>query len=150
PPYRLLCRHLRRRPGHSRLRQSLRPFIATWKSKRPSPHLGASQEAALSSSRIHSCLPIAFRSYWRRPETTYRRSPPYLPLPETEVCSTTESTGQTSCVVPPPMSIAFCAVRSRRTCPFSFRQNLRWSSTSRLPRRLALRYLNRFSCVPTR
>ena len=28
-PYRLLCLHLRRRPGHSRSCQSLRPFIAT-------------------------------------------------------------------------------------------------------------------------
>src|SRR5262249_1207300 len=34
-PYRLICPHLRRRPGHSRSRQSLRPFIATQKSKRP-------------------------------------------------------------------------------------------------------------------
>ena len=29
PPYRLSCPHLRRRPGHSRSCQSLRPFIAT-------------------------------------------------------------------------------------------------------------------------
>ena len=35
PPYRPSCAHLRRRPGHSRLCQSLRPFIATKKSKRP-------------------------------------------------------------------------------------------------------------------
>ena len=27
-PFRLMCPHLRRRPGHSRSRQSLRPFIA--------------------------------------------------------------------------------------------------------------------------
>ena len=50
-----ICPHLRRRPGHSRSRQSLRPFIATQKSKRPSPPLGASREAALSSCRMHSC-----------------------------------------------------------------------------------------------
>ena len=30
-------------------------------------------------------------------------------------------------IAPPPMSIAFCAARSRRTYPFSSRQNLRWS-----------------------
>ena len=29
PPHRLICPHLRRRPGLSRSRQSLRPFIAT-------------------------------------------------------------------------------------------------------------------------
>jgi putative tryptophan/tyrosine transport system substrate-binding protein len=46
--------HLRRRPSHSRSCQSLRPFIATWRSKRPSSPLGASREAALSSCRIHS------------------------------------------------------------------------------------------------
>jgi putative ABC transport system substrate-binding protein len=28
-PYRLICPHLRRRPGRSRSRQSLRPFMAT-------------------------------------------------------------------------------------------------------------------------
>jgi putative ABC transport system substrate-binding protein len=39
--------HLRQRPGHSRWRQSLRPFIATQRSKQPSRPLGASREAAL-------------------------------------------------------------------------------------------------------
>jgi putative ABC transport system substrate-binding protein len=53
PPHRLLCPHLRRRPGHSRSCQSLRPFTATQKSKRPSSPLGASQEAVLSPCRIH-------------------------------------------------------------------------------------------------
>jgi putative tryptophan/tyrosine transport system substrate-binding protein len=45
---------LRRPRGPSRSRQSLRPFIATERSKRPSRPLGASREAALSSCRIHS------------------------------------------------------------------------------------------------
>jgi putative ABC transport system substrate-binding protein len=45
---RLLCPHLRRRPGHSRSCRSLRPFIATKKSKRGSAPLGASREAAFS------------------------------------------------------------------------------------------------------
>jgi putative ABC transport system substrate-binding protein len=35
---------------------------------------------------------IAGRSYWRRPETTYRRSITYLPLPEMAVCSPTDPT----------------------------------------------------------
>src|SRR5262249_16799339 len=47
-PYRLTCPHLRRRRGHSRSNQSLRPFIATQTSKRPSSPLGASREAAFS------------------------------------------------------------------------------------------------------
>ena len=36
PRYRLICPHLRRRHGYSRSCQSLRPFIATKRSKRPS------------------------------------------------------------------------------------------------------------------
>jgi hypothetical protein len=50
---------------------------------RPSRPLGASREAALSSCRIYSRSRIACRSYWRRPETMYRRSLGHLPLPET-------------------------------------------------------------------
>ena len=46
--------------------------------------------------------------------------------------------------------VVFCAVRSRRICPFSCRQNSRWSSTSRPPRRSALPYLYRFGCAPRR
>ena len=42
------------RPGHSSSCQSLRPFIATYKSKRASLPSGASREAALSSRRIYS------------------------------------------------------------------------------------------------
>jgi putative ABC transport system substrate-binding protein len=53
-PYRFLCPHLRRRPGHLRSSQSLRPFIATERSKRPSSALGVSREAALSSRRMDS------------------------------------------------------------------------------------------------
>jgi putative ABC transport system substrate-binding protein len=40
--------------GHSRSCQSLRPFTATQRSKRPSSPLGASREMALSSWRVHS------------------------------------------------------------------------------------------------
>ena len=76
-----------RRPGHSKSRQSLPPFIAKQRSKRPSRPLGASREAALSSCRMHSCSRIARRSSRRRPETTYRRSIRNLPLPEPAVCS---------------------------------------------------------------
>jgi putative ABC transport system substrate-binding protein len=54
--------------------------------------LGASREAALSSCRMHSRKRIARRSYWRRPETRYRRSMEYLTLPKTAVCSPTELT----------------------------------------------------------
>ena len=46
--------HLRRQPSRSRSRQSLRPFVATWRSKRPSTPSGASREAALSACRIYS------------------------------------------------------------------------------------------------
>jgi putative ABC transport system substrate-binding protein len=41
---------------------------------------------------MYSRLCIARRSYWRRPETMYRRSITYLTLPETAVCSPTEAT----------------------------------------------------------
>jgi putative tryptophan/tyrosine transport system substrate-binding protein len=51
--------NLRRRPGHSRSSKSLSPFITTQRSKRPSWPLGASREAALSSTRIYSWLCIA-------------------------------------------------------------------------------------------
>ena len=61
------------------------------RSKQPSSPLGASREAALSSSRIYSRSRIARRSYWRRHETTYRRSICDLILPETAGCSPTES-----------------------------------------------------------
>ena len=59
----------------------MRPFMTTEKSKRPLLPLGASREAVLSSCRMHSRGParIARQSYWRRPETTYRRS--IRPLP---------------------------------------------------------------------
>jgi putative tryptophan/tyrosine transport system substrate-binding protein len=40
--------------ARSRSRQSLRPFMTTRRSKRPSSPLGASREAALSSRRMHS------------------------------------------------------------------------------------------------
>ena len=52
PPYRFICPHLRRRPSHSRSCQSLRPFIATQRSKRPSSPLGASP----GSAREAGCL----------------------------------------------------------------------------------------------
>jgi putative ABC transport system substrate-binding protein len=48
-------------------------------------------------------------------------------LPETAVCSPTESSRWTSLVAPPPMSIAYCAARSRAISRSSFRQNSRWS-----------------------
>jgi putative ABC transport system substrate-binding protein len=68
------------------------PFIPTQRSKRPSPPLGASREAVLSSCRMDLPKRIARRSYLRRPETTYRRSIRYLTLPETAVCSPTAPT----------------------------------------------------------
>jgi hypothetical protein len=92
-PHRLICPRLRERPGHSSSCQSLRPFITTLKSKRPSMPLGASQEVAFWSCRMYSLRNIARRSYWRRPETTYRRSITDLTLPEPAACSPTESTG---------------------------------------------------------
>jgi hypothetical protein len=92
PPHRFLCPHLRRRSGHSRSCQSLRPFMATQRSKRPSSPLGVSREAASSSSRMCSRSCIARRSGRPRPETTYRRSMDSLKLPETAVCSPTETT----------------------------------------------------------
>ena len=91
-PHRPICPHLRRRPGHSKSCQSLRPFMATEKSKRPSWLLGASREAALSSRRMHSWSRIARRSYWRRRETTYQRFIGCLTMPETAVCSPTDPT----------------------------------------------------------
>jgi putative ABC transport system substrate-binding protein len=72
--------------------QSLRPFMATQRSKRPLSPLGASREAALSLCRMYSRSFIARRSYRRRPETTYRRSISHLALPETAVCFPMEST----------------------------------------------------------
>ena len=45
--------------------------------------------------RLHSAR-IARRSYWRRPETTYRRSITHLTLSETAVCSPTDPTRKTS------------------------------------------------------
>ena len=61
PLHRLLCPHLRRRPSHSRSRQSLRPFIANEKLKQPSSPLGASREVALSSCQMCSRSDIARR-----------------------------------------------------------------------------------------
>jgi hypothetical protein len=69
---------------------SLRAFIVTWKSKPPSSPLGASREVALSSCRMYSRSRVARRSYWRRPETTYRRSITYLSLSETAGYSPTD------------------------------------------------------------
>jgi putative ABC transport system substrate-binding protein len=84
--------HLRRRPGHSSSCQSLRPFTATQRSKRPSSPLGTNRETASSSCRMCSRRCIAHRSYRRRPEIRYRRSIGHLILPETEACSPTEPT----------------------------------------------------------
>jgi putative ABC transport system substrate-binding protein len=85
---------------HLRSRQLLRPFIAMERSKRPSSPLGVSREAVFSSLGTHSRSRIARRSYRRRPGTTYRRSMGNLSLSVTAVCSTTDPTGQTSCVAP--------------------------------------------------
>jgi putative ABC transport system substrate-binding protein len=60
--------------------------------ERLSSPLGASREAALSSCRVHSSPHIARRSYRRRPETKYRRSMGSLSIPNSAVCSLTEST----------------------------------------------------------
>jgi putative ABC transport system substrate-binding protein len=68
------------------------PIIATQISKRLSAPLGASREAALSSCRTGSRPCIARSSYWRRPETTYRRSMRNLTSPEMAVCSPTDLT----------------------------------------------------------
>jgi putative ABC transport system substrate-binding protein len=46
-PVSVYCPHLRRRPGHSRSCRSVRLFMKTQKSKRPSSPLGASREAGL-------------------------------------------------------------------------------------------------------
>jgi putative ABC transport system substrate-binding protein len=64
--------------------EEIETAIITW---------GASQEAALSSDRMRSRTCIACRSYWRRPETTYRLSAGHLNMPETAACSPTESIG---------------------------------------------------------
>jgi putative tryptophan/tyrosine transport system substrate-binding protein len=73
--------------------RSLRLFMATKRSRRPSSPWGASQEAALSSDRMRSRMCIARRSYRRRPETTYQRSTGHLSLSETAACFPTGSTG---------------------------------------------------------
>ena len=65
-------------------------IVPTEKPKRPSRPLGASREPVLSSYRMYSRSRIARRSYWRRPETTYRRSIRCLPLLETAACSPTD------------------------------------------------------------
>ena len=75
--------------------------MATERSKRPSRPLGESREPALSQYRMDLCSCIAWRSYRRRPETTYRRCIRNLSLPETAPCSPTESTRQTTFVAPP-------------------------------------------------
>jgi ABC transporter substrate binding protein len=93
---------------------------------------------------------IARRSYRRRPDITYRRYMGCLTLSETAACSPTEPTRQTSFVAPPLMSIAFYAAKSRAISRCSFRQNLRWSSTSRPPRGSASLCPNRSCCAPTR
>jgi putative ABC transport system substrate-binding protein len=51
----------------------------------------------------------------------------YGTLPETAGCSPMESTRQTPFVVQQPMSVAFCAARSRAISRCSSRPNLRWS-----------------------
>jgi putative ABC transport system substrate-binding protein len=61
-----------------------------------------------------------------RPETTCRRSMRYLTLSRTAACSPADPTGPTPFVVPPPISIAFYAARSKAIYRCSFRQNLRW------------------------
>ena len=48
------------------------------------------------SCRMYSRSRIARRSYWRRPETTYRRSIRTLSMPETAVCSPTNPTRLTT------------------------------------------------------
>jgi len=53
----------------------------------------------------------------------YRRYVRNLTMLETAVCSPMEETGWTSGVASPLMSIAFYAARSRRSFPFSPRQN---------------------------
>jgi putative tryptophan/tyrosine transport system substrate-binding protein len=68
------------------------PFIAMQRSKRPLSPLGVRREAALSSIRIYSRPRAARQSYWRRPETAYRRSIRYLTMPETGGCSPTDQT----------------------------------------------------------
>src|SRR5262249_17341346 len=70
---------------------------------------------------------IAPRPYRRRPETRSQRSTLFFPTPETGACSPMESTGQTSFVAPLPMSIAFCAARSRAISRCNCRRNTRWS-----------------------
>ena len=41
----------------------------------------------MSSCRMVSLWRVVGQSYWRRPETTYRRSISHLPLPQRVVCS---------------------------------------------------------------
>jgi len=103
------------------------PFMTTQRSKPPSSPWGASRVAALSSCRIYSRPCIARRSYWRRPETTFRRSMGALSLSETAVCSPTDPNRESESLAPPLMSIAFYAARSRAISRCSCRQNLRRS-----------------------
>ena len=103
-----------------------RPSIATPKSKRSSPRLGASREAASSSCRMLFVLvhraPIISLAARNNVPAVYRN----LSLSETAVCFPTDQTSQTYFVAPRPMSIAFSVAQSRRTCPFNCRSNLRW------------------------
>jgi putative ABC transport system substrate-binding protein len=46
----------------------------------------------VASPDVYSCSCIARRSYWRRPETTCRRSITYLTTPKTAACSPTDPT----------------------------------------------------------
>jgi ABC transporter substrate binding protein len=52
--------------------------------------LGREPGGGLSLYRMYLRSRIARRSYWRRPETTYRQSIRYLILPETAACSPTD------------------------------------------------------------
>jgi hypothetical protein len=60
------------------------------------------------------------------PETTYWRSMRILTLPETVVCSPTDTSRETPLALP-SMWIAFCAARSRAISRCSFRPSSRWS-----------------------
>ena len=69
----------------------------------------------------------ALQLYCRQPETKCQQSLTLRAFLEPAVCFPTELTWEICGFAPPLMSIAFCAARNRRSCPFSFRQNSRWS-----------------------
>jgi two-component system, NtrC family, sensor kinase len=85
---------------------------------------------------------VAKRVYYG-PVYFLRESAPYMTL---SVAGTRLDAGISVAMVsaPPLMSIESYAVRSRAISRCSFRRNLRWSSTSRPPRRLDLRCRNQF------